>query len=237
MADQGCPSQLALERYELGEIEGTASAPTAEHIRTCPTCAQSLKTIRAGRDSYRASAAAARVRAALVEAPRPVRRPPRLAVGMALAASLLIGLAIWRVAPGPARDVFQPKGPGAIAATIQRGTQTFAWDGTPIRPGDRVQLIWRGSPGFLAVLGRWDEERWEAVHPQGAPLAEPVVEGAVLGNSIVVETGRTRLHLVGLLGKEPFDTGRAAAEADSGVKPSPNLEVVSLELPVEAEAR
>lgn len=203
----GCPPDLALERYHLGEIAGTASRVWAEHIEGCARCQATLRALADDDERPRAPLHLPTRRAA----PRP-RLTARVAALSALAlvggAGLLIGLGT-----GAPHDTWHTKGTGLLSLALEDGS---TWRGQPLRPGARAQLTWRGAEaGFLAVVAVEATGAVSVLYPEHDPLAVAVPARAphVLGGSLVVEARHHRTRLCAWLAPAPYAVDAARVDA------------------------
>ena len=196
-----CPSELALDDAELHG--GEAAARVAAHVAGCARC--QARGAERRRLSQRFEEAYARPAWAQVATAAQSRRRWAGLRGwrwLALASPLAVAAAfvIARVADlhPPARESAYrgTKGTLAVEMSARRAGLVFAVEqGTPVRPGDELQLTVRSAASARYVLvgsvdgtGRFspfypatDAGESVALPPHGQPLAPPIVLDAAPG--------------------------------------------------------
>jgi hypothetical protein len=172
-------SQLAVERYLLGELVGAARTRIDDAISTCPTCRGRVDETAADDRAFVLRPVPAAIRALETE---PARRPVRfwtsrwLFAVPAAAAAAVVAVVLWangppagREAPGSelvpgigargADDAVRLKGSSASSASpaplnlgfyvSRNGAESVGRPGERLTAGDRVQF-WYDGPGVEA---------------------------------------------------------------------------------------
>jgi len=156
-----CPSEMALERYRLGRLDGEAHARLTPHVDDCPSCRQWLATAAEGLDGlpgfdHRPVLAAVR----RVEPTRPWWRwTPWVMSGLAMAAAAAFfflrpsTVAVEPVSPGV--DGIRLKGKAALRVFRSNAEgEGEIESGTPVQPGDRVRFaVDLPGPGRVEIVG------------------------------------------------------------------------------------
>jgi Domain of unknown function (DUF4384)/Putative zinc-finger len=142
-----CLSAFRLDRWMMGELPAPDAETVREHLAGCPTCTETLTSMRTIREEIRVLP----LRSHPGVASLPRRRTPGLVVaglGLALAASLVVALR-------PEAPVERLKGGGvALGMYVQHGDEVRrAGPGEFVAPGDAVRFsITTPVPSYVAVL-------------------------------------------------------------------------------------
>jgi hypothetical protein len=182
------PPELVMELALRGEPLGEGD--WARHLATCPDCARRLDEMRAEDAHYRATAQARALRARLGAAP-PAAPPRRVRpwLPVIVPALALAAVALFWVRSTEREDPYTEKG-GGLELTVQRGGRSAAWDGSPVRAGDLLQLGWSsGSKGYLAVMAREADGTVTTLFPESGDQATAIGAGAhqPLGRSLIAD--------------------------------------------------
>ena len=219
MSDERHLSDLALDRFLAGELEGTPVAEsTRAHLASCGTCdsrrAEIVREAEAVPAQVWIAGEAAKVRRTLEKERGSERRPTGLfasplakAVSFAAAASIAAVAILVR----PTDDGTQLKGaPVALSIFAQRATGgrvTQLVPGEALSAGDSVRFqVWTDRAGSLSVLGldgRGHVSTYATVElPQ-------VVRGEILEGSVVLDDAPSAEVFFAVL----CEPGAAAPEA------------------------
>ncbi len=177
----GCPSDLALDAFEL---EGRPAVhPLRQHLAACPRCQERMEERDQARETFRREVYPLTVEAVVAAgagAPAPSARRAswifRWALGGAAAMALvLVGLWIGWPRPDPAAGggragLHGIKGPPAIQVFVKRGERVFeVREGEPLRPKDRIRFVVSlPQPGYLRVLSLNGDDATSFYPPPGA---------------------------------------------------------------------
>jgi anti-sigma factor RsiW len=166
------PDELVLLSYVEEELDDPARREVAEHLVACPTCAQQICRLQAGRDALRAAPLLelpddrrAEILSTLPEHPerwrlfQPVKRALVVAAPVAAAAALVgvFVLAGTQLGGGGDNDEAGEVGGGAQEATVRQGT-TSTQDTPPLG----ATLIVRVQGPAAAVVRILENEGLEA---------------------------------------------------------------------------
>lgn len=151
------PSDLALDRLNLGLLDGARAAEVEGHLAGCEACAARFARITEGFDAFpaldeRRALAAAR--------PTGDRRPPWLAIVALLGAAAAVALFTLRPTPAPDDDPgVRSKGSAALrifrrpAGTEGPGTEVIS--GSRFAAGDALRFaVDLPRAGAIAIYGR-----------------------------------------------------------------------------------
>ena len=179
-----CPSDFGLERWRLGELDGSPTAhATARHVEHCPMCATRIAAMaeppaplpldavwqsahRAGRGENRGLA------------PTPMVRPRRARVlaGLSVVLTAAAVVALWLQRPAPRADVVKG-GPWTMKVLVKRrGKEDVApvSSGVRLAAGDRLRFeastTW--SVGYAAIIGLDSLGVVSALVPSGGQAIE-----------------------------------------------------------------
>lgn len=186
------PSHLALDRHALGDH----SADVARHLESCGDCRGHVAAVQ-------------------VTLPRPAwldgvdRKAPRwrwpaLALGAALATSLVIAV---RTAAPADDDAVRAKGTPAATLWLKRGEQVTPWKDGPLREGDAIRLeVAPAGFSHLAVVSLGPT-------PKVLFATRPAPDGrTALTPAWTLDAEGTEEHLLLVLSREAL-TDEAAAHA------------------------
>ncbi|MBN1607030.1 MAG: hypothetical protein JW940_10380 [Polyangiaceae bacterium] len=213
-----CLPPVGFEHLLARVGEGALFSAWAAHVDQCASCAQRLAEARQMGDAYLGSSQARELRERLLA--RLGNRPRawkwiRPALGGGLAAAAAASIAVMVRSPGHGTDKLEPatqaawqaKGAGVVTLTVQRGERSWAWDGSPLEPGDRFQLGWLAPrSGYLAVLGRKRDGETLVLFPEEGSESASVGGGSAvpLGRSVVAARDLDGLGLISLFSGAPF---------------------------------
>ncbi len=151
------PSDLALDRLNLGLLDAARAAEVEDHLAGCEACAARFARIAEGFDAFpeldeRRALAAAR--------PTGDRRPPWLAIAALIGAAAAVALSTLRPAPAP-DDGPGVRTKGAAALRIFRrpagaeGPGTEVISGSQFAAGDALRFaVDLPRAGAIAIYGR-----------------------------------------------------------------------------------
>jgi len=156
-------TDLEIERFLCGELEGEAAERIERLAEQNPTLAAYLSERRAQQRAF----FEAHPRLA-VQLPPARRRPPAWSAALAGAAAVLallvIGLLAWPRGglDGQQSPTIRARGALKVELTVRRGDRTFAYnEGVLLRSGDRLRLSLEAPvAGFLTLIGRDQRGRW-----------------------------------------------------------------------------
>jgi anti-sigma factor RsiW len=158
--DDGCPSDLAIDRLLRGELDGDRVAALRAHAATCDKCRTRIAEIEAAR-------------AAFVAAPPPLRRPAarrRWAARAFAGAGATLAAAAALVLLVPGNDGTRRKGGGqSVAFYVQHGDDVRrGQSGEQVAPGDFLQLVYSApAPLYGAILSVDGAQRVSRYFPDG----------------------------------------------------------------------
>jgi hypothetical protein len=221
IARESCPSELGLDRFQLGE------SPAAEraHVEACADC-------RARLEARAAAFAALPDRAGMIrdlhvaavargEARRAARRGallPRWLGGLLAAAAASVLVVVVATRPDVDADGVRPKGDApALSVLAERGDHTERLSsGARLAPGQRLRFqLSLPAPAWVLVVGVEASGRLYAVHPTSTDPSTAAVRfeagsGQVLPGAVRLDDsiGRESLHAVAC--PERFELGALA---------------------------
>lgn len=154
-----CPSDLALDRLHLGELDAAQRAPLELHLKDCALCAPRMQERVQGFQALpqvdeRALLASLRTRLAAQAQARPAWWRFLVPVAAATAAALLAVVLVPRT-DDPDTSGLREKGALALHVFRLRGEKAEeAVSGERFGPGDRLRFVVDlPSDGYAAVLG------------------------------------------------------------------------------------
>ena len=161
-----CKSDLALDRFGLGELDGAEVEQVRAHLAACEVCAARATQLSATAEAFdRENNVGALAAAALARASSPPEAGRWLAGlrrwAMPLGAVGAVGvLAVWVLAKQPAGlEETNLKGAAGFGLSAYVKHVEFdglgtAWQGEPLHPGDRMLFRYSGSrAGYITVIG------------------------------------------------------------------------------------
>lgn len=202
MSDERHLSDLALDRFLAGELDGTPAAESARaHLASCGTCdarrAEILRDAEAFPAQVWIAGEAAKVRRMLEKERGVERRPTRLfasplakAVSFAAAASIAaVAILATPPRPDPGYDGIKgPDAPVALSIFAQRATGgrvTQLVPGEALSAGDSVRFqVWTDRAGSLSVLGLDGRGH---VSPYATVELPQRIQGEILEGSVVLD--------------------------------------------------
>jgi hypothetical protein len=251
---QGCPSFLALARWE-----STGSGDVGEHIATCSRCSQRVAELRTDRDDLLGAApgdsARRAARAILIAASANDTRERfwevwRRRASFALPAFAALGLfAIFvqrtslqdHPAIDAARSEDRAKGTLLFEMYRQRergGAVEVAHDGGQYRAGDRLRFEYStAAPGYLFVVGVDDSGAVFPYYPDDGSPGIPVktAQRAMLSDSIELDEHKGIERIFALWSPRPISRHSVQAAVAEALRTADNnLEKVE-RLPIDAD--
>ncbi|MEL6543621.1 MAG: hypothetical protein AAFQ82_03285 [Myxococcota bacterium] len=204
-SDDNCPSELTLDRYVLGELEGEALREVTQRRGNCELCAQRILEREQGFSAFpELDSDAVFARAQEQAEPRakvfrfPVVAP---AIGIAAAAALLV-FAVQDPAQDPPGNATRLKGGVSLGVfrALEGGGSERLSSGARFSPGDRVRFeVGLPNAGHVAIFGVEPGGARYQAWPQGggarrldAGVAQVLEGAAVLDGTL----GEERLELV-----------------------------------------
>lgn len=182
------PSRLALERYQLGELD------LSEHLSSCARCQGTLKRIQQDNRAFLSK----HPTPASLGAPPKARRPRAAAILaplIALAATILLLIL-------PQKPNTRSKGDTHIELLIKRSDQTFSFDQQRLRPGDTLLFRYSGAHTHMLVAGKEASGR-VSIFVKDARLPPGQNRLAPQGVRLDDYLGKERIFL--LLSDQPID--------------------------------
>ena len=193
-----CPSELMLDRLQLGELGRSAGRRVTEHLASCAACRQRVTRRRQWFSSLENDAgalvlrgietglanstlAAERTKSSLRYKLWRNLRQPQLWIGLAAAATVAVLALVW--APGMfpadrtpvAAEQVQIKGTGLGLRVFRerRGTVVELQDGERVQRGDRLRFrINLGTPGEVMIVGVENDSSLYACFPSTSAAAK-----------------------------------------------------------------
>lgn len=217
----GCPSELRLDRWLAGELEGTVAASVGLHVQACARCSARRQRRERERAWFRASA------------------PPLFVVGPAVvpkrrraiwwgAGALATAMAMLVLFVVPARmqhagvEVTRAKGQQRMSFFVRDGVSAAVREGAPgeiVHPGDRLRFAFdREAVGesYAAVLSK-DARQGVDVYfpPDGTQAARLGAADGLPPYSVALDVtlGTETLYAVFCPQRHPLDELRTALRA------------------------
>jgi hypothetical protein len=221
---EDCLSDLALDQWSNGELDGQERQQVEAHVATCPRChAQHAELERKRAEFYAAAPSFEEHAARFVTAPNVGGRPRRVA---ALAAGLAALAALAMIALRPSGlPITRSKGAPYIGYFVKRDNRIVPGsEATRLRPGDLLRFNYSSSREYYLALFNLDS-REASVYFPSAPHAARVPSGSEIPLDFSVELDATPgvEHVHALFCEQRFELEplRAALFA-SGRLPVPN---------------
>ena len=227
-----CPSDLTLDRLQLGELAAETSAAVEAHAAGCASCRQRLADLDVERRAFQASPPWR-----LPDAP-PRRwsgwRPRATAAVLGVAA--LAGVLVFLVRPPTERGDGATRTKGGVRFELFRARGELVEplaDGDRVRAGDRIQVAYSTSTAqTLAVLSRdgggqlnvyFPSDR-ATTWPASAGVAVPLPASTQLDDVLGIET----LYLVACARPTELAILRGAIASSAAPPPGCSIDLVSV---------
>ncbi|WP_373048629.1 hypothetical protein [Vulgatibacter sp.] len=219
--DEGCVSDLTLDRFLAGELEETPEGMQVQaHLATCSRCAGRKASFEADAERFDEEIFVQGLAAqAARKAKAPARRIPFASIMGAVAAAAAVVLVV--VLPKNEEMGYRSKGGGALEliARTQDGNVERVLPGDPLAPGDAIRFeVSAPEEAWVAIVGV-DSAQVVTPYVQGASL--PAGEQVLPGSIVLDETlGAERIVAVfcdGPVATEKLvDAGKRALAAAGG---------------------
>ena len=253
------PSEFALDRFAAGALPDPAAV--SAHLEGCPECRQRLETRTSADEGFLARYPT--VEALAGRHPRPSRpasaRPPRwlvlrLSLGGAIVAAAAVLLVVFP-RPGGAPTVHDPragleprggaalervKGDSIVELAVRRGTQSFRFDGQPLRTGDLIALRYSTERRFLLLLTVEASGKISQLVPASGGASQAIQPGrkVLLAQGLRLDAYPGSERLVALLSDRPLpasEVQRSLADQIRRLSPARRAELPLERLPFPAE--
>lgn len=159
-----CASDLQLDAWLSGEIDGAKAASLAAHGRACARCDARRDQLSRDRQGFVAAAAALPI---WLDAPRRTPKASRLVAGLAIASAVAAAFAIMAAPPRERSGAVRAKGTDHVSFYVKRGGAVHR--GRPeerVRPGDQLRFSYTaGSDRYLAILSLDAAQRTSVYYP------------------------------------------------------------------------
>jgi hypothetical protein len=229
-ADARCPPEPILELHLAGELP--AGSKHATHLASCARCADRIEEMKRQGDAYATSEPARALKRKLGELERRIASRRRLLA--AWSATLpLVAAAVWMLLlRGPAPNDLHAKGGETVSLLVDHAGSVGPWNGTPLAPGDVLQLSWTSSDAkYVAVIGREDggaPVRW---FPENEARAERLEPGTrAFGDGMRFDPPFSGT-VYAFVGDRPFATDALEAAIRDGREPEFGGKTVRLHIP------